>query len=153
MKTIFNILISLLALTSCNVLTTNKETNCTCCDKVYYDIDSALKCGSNPNDYKSLLFAFVYSDFEKNQQLGWSILKDQDVINAAKRDYILIIIDPNKITIPDNTDNKEFNDIIKQKHNETYFVVTNRVLYPFREFTLQTNKGKIIDDLSLGEVP
>lgn len=153
MKTILNILIPLFVLTSCTVLTTNKKTNCSCCDKTYSNIDSALKCGSDPNEYKSLLFAFVYSDIEKNQQLGWAILKDQDIIETAKRDYVLIIIDPTKIILSENNGNKEFNDIIKQKRNETYFVVTNHVLYPYREFTLQTNKDKIIDDLSLGEGP
>ena len=140
-------------MTSCNVLTIENKTDCICCDKTYTNIDSASKCGSDPNDYKLFLFALVTKDIEKNQQLGWSILKDQDVIEAAKRDYVLIIIDPSDINLSKYSDIKEFNDVINQKRNEPYFVVTNSVLYPFREFTLSTDKDRIIDDLHLGDGP
>ncbi len=140
-------------MTSCNVLTNDNKTDCSCCDKTYTNIDSASKCGSDQNDCKLFLFALVTKDIEKNQQLGWAILKDRDIIEAAKRDYVLIIIDPNEINLSKYTDIKEFKDVINKKRIEPYFVVTNRVLYPSREFTLNTDKDRIIDDLHLGDGP
>jgi hypothetical protein len=131
----------------------NIKTTTSCNDKPYTTIDSALKCGADPLQYKSLLFAFVTSNIEQNQAKGWDILNDEDIINMAKRDYVLIIIDPRKIDIPKEYQTKEFLEILKQERKEPYFVVTNRVFYPFREFTLHTEKDRIIDDLAIGEGP
>ena len=99
------------------------------------------------------MFAFVSSDVEKNQKKGWTILNDPDIIEIAKRDYVLIILDVNKINLPPDMETKEFQEVINSQGEETFFVVTNRVLYPFRDFTLNTNKDKIISDLGLGEGP
>lgn len=144
-------IIILFSLTSCNDFPTN--VSCECCEQTFTSIDSALKCGSNPAHYKSLLFAFVSSDIETNQKKGWTILKDPHIIEIAKRDYILIIVDSKRINLPQDKDTKEFQNIINQQGHETFFVVTNRVLYPFRDFTLKTDKDKIIGDLGLGEGP
>lgn len=153
MKNIFYKLILFFAFTSCGILTSQKKTVCNCCDKTYTNIDSALTCGADPENYKLFLFALVSSDIQASQKLGWNILKEQEIINVAKRDYVLIVIDPNKIDLSKENNSKEFLDIIKQHKNETYFVVTNRAFYPFREFSLQTDKDKIINDLSLGDGP
>jgi hypothetical protein len=95
----------------------------------------------------------VSKDIENGQKLGWSILGDNDIINVAKRDYVLIIIDPARIILPKNGDTKEFEDIIKSKKESPFFVVTNHFFYPFRQFTLKTDKEIIIDDLKIGEGP
>lgn len=153
MKNLFYVFTLFIILTRCGILTSDKKVDCGCCEQIYINVDSALKCGAAPSGYKSFLFALVNSDIEKNQAMGWDILNDKDIIETAKRDYVLIIIEPEKVKIPDQYKTKEFLDILKQKRSQTYFVVTNRVFYPFREFTLQTDKGRIINDLGLGEGP
>jgi hypothetical protein len=138
-----------IALTSCNS-STNSDVSST---KTFTNIDSALKYCKATKEYKSLLFALVSKDIESSQKLGWTILRDNDIIEAAKKNYVLIIIDPAKIVLPKNSDTKEFDDIIKSKKESPYFVVTNHVFYPFRQFTLETDKEKVIDDLNIGEGP
>jgi hypothetical protein len=150
MRTLFFIII-LFSLTGCSYLP--KNVRCECCERTFTNIDSALKCGSDPTNYKSLLFAFVSSDVETNQKKGWTILNDPDIIEIAKRDYVLIIIDAKKINLLSDKDTKELQEIINSQGQETFFVVTNRVFYPFRDFTLKTNKDKVISDLGLGEGP
>ncbi|MDQ6845226.1 MAG: hypothetical protein M3Z92_12880 [Bacteroidota bacterium] len=152
MKKIFSIYWTVLfiALISCNS-STNSDTNSN--TKTFTNIDSALKYCSETKEYKSLLFALVSKDIVNSQKLGWTILGDNDIIKAAKRDYVLIIIDPAKIVLPKNSDTKEFEEIIKSKKESPFFVVTNHVFYPFRQFTLKTEKEKIIDDLNIGEGP
>ena len=149
---IFSIYLSVLfiALTSCNS-STNSNTSIN--TKTFTNVDSALKYCSDTKEYKSLLFALVSKDIENSQKLGWTILEDNDIIKTAEKDYILIIIDPTKIILPKNSDTKEFGNIIKSEKESPYFVVTNHVFYPFRQFTLKTNKEKIIDDLNIGEGP
>ena len=139
-----------IALTSCNNYTVSDTNSNT---RTFTNIDSALKYCTEIKEYKSLLFALVSWDIENSQKLGWTILGDNDIIKAAKRDYVLIIIDPAKITLTKNNDAKEFEDIIKSKKESPFFVVTNHVFYPFRQFTLKTDKEKIIDDLNIGEGP
>lgn len=135
---------------SCNT-STNSDTDNT--SVTFNNVDSALNYCKKTREYKSLLFAFVTKDIEKNQNLGWAILGDKDVIATAKKDYVLIIIDPTKITIPKNSDTKEFLDILNMDKEDPYFVVTNHVFYPFRQFTLKTDKETIIDELRVGEGP
>jgi hypothetical protein len=139
-----------IALTSCNSLTVS-DTNSNA--QTFTNIDSALNYCTKTKEYKSLLFALVSKDIENNQKKGWTILGDNDIIKTAKQDYVLIIIDPAKITLPQNSDTKEFDNIIKTKNESPFFVVTNHVFYPFRQFTLKTDKEKIIDDLNIGEGP
>jgi hypothetical protein len=119
----------------------------------FTNIDSALNYCKQSSKYKSLLFAFVKKDIDSNQKLGWAILGDKDVIATAKRDYVLIIIDPTKISLANNSNSKEFHDILKMDKDYPYFVVTNHVFYPFRQFTLKTDKKTIIDELRIGEGP
>jgi hypothetical protein len=121
--------------------------------KTFTNIDSALKYCAVTKEYRSLLFALVSKDIENSQTSGWTILGDNDIIKAAKRNYVLIIIDPTKIVLPKNSDTKEFWEIIKSKKGSPFFVVTNHLFYPFRQFTLKTDKEKIIDDLNIGEGP
>jgi len=139
-----------IALTSCNS-STNSDTSSN--TKTFTNIDSALKYCTETKEYKSLLFALVTKDIENSQKLGWNILGDNDIIKAAKKDYVLIIIDPAKIVLPKNGDTKELEDIIKSERESPFFVVTNHVFYPFRQFTLKTDEEKIIDDLNIGEGP
>lgn len=138
------------ALISCNPSTNAEASNNS---KTFTNIDSALKYCTNTKEYRSLLFALVSKDVENSQKLGWNILGDKDIIKAAKRDYVLIIIDPTKIALPQNSDTKDFDDILRKEKETPFFVVTNHVFYPFRQFTLKTDKERIIDDLSIGEGP
>ncbi|MES2728093.1 MAG: hypothetical protein V4643_13385 [Bacteroidota bacterium] len=150
MKTLIYIITGVFfLLTACT--TTQTKDNCN--NRVYYNIDSALNCGNYPKENKSFLFALVSKDIETNKKLGWDILKDTEIIEIAKRDYVLIIIDPTAIKLDKDSIPNEFADIIKQKREDTYFVVTNRVLYPFRQFYLSENKERIINELGLGEGP
>ena len=139
-----------IALASCNSSTNPDTSNSS---KTFTNIDSALKYCTEIKEYKSLLFALVSKDIENRQKLGWTILGDNDIIKTAKKNYVLIIIDPTKIVLPANSDTKEFQDIIKSKKESPFFVVTNHVFYPFRQFTLKTDKDIIIDDLNIGEGP
>ena len=139
-----------LILISCNT-STNPETSNS--NKTFTNIDSALQYCTETNEYKSLLFALVSKDVLNSQKLGWNILGDKDIIKAAKKDYILIIIDPAKLVLPQKNDTKYFEDIIKRENGDPFFVVTNHVFYPFRQFTLKTDKDRIIDELNIGEGP
>ena len=121
--------------------------------RVFTNIDSALRYCANTKEYKSLLFALVTKDVQSSQRLGWSILGDKNIIDAAKTDYVLIILDITTIHLPANDDTKEFAEILRTQKESPYFVVTNHVLYPFRQFTLHTDKDRIIDDLNVGEGP
>ena len=136
--------------TSCDSLTHSDKDNSS---RIFTNIDSALKYCKETKEYKSLLFALVTRDIVKKQNLEWAILDDKDVIATAKKDYVLIIIDPTKISLPANNETKEFTDIIKMDKEDPYFVVTNQVFYPFRQFTLRTDKETIIDELRIGEGP
>ena len=143
------ILLLLILHTSCNSATSDTDN----ASATFTNIDSALNYCKQSSEYKSLLFAFVTKDLDSNQKLGWAILGDKDVIATAKKNYVLIITDPTKISLPKNSDTKEFHDILKMDKEYPYFVVTNHVFYPFRQFTLKTDKETIIDDLRIGEGP
>jgi hypothetical protein len=144
------IYISLLLIlqTSCNSASSDTDS----ANATFTNIDSAINYCKQSSEYKSLLFAFVTKDINSNQKLGWAILGDKDVIATAKRDYVLIIIDPTKISLANNSDTKEFHTFLMDK-DYPYFVVTNHVFYPFRQFTLKTDKETIIDELRIGEGP
>ena len=108
----------LIILASCNSWT-NSDTSSS---RTFTNIDSALKYCTETKEYKSLLFAIVSKNIENNQKLGWTILGDNDIIKAAKKNYVLIIIDPTKIVLPENSDTKEFEDIIKSEKESPFFV-------------------------------
>ncbi|MFT3844312.1 MAG: hypothetical protein QM725_04615 [Lacibacter sp.] len=139
----------LILLTSCNSATSDTDI----ASATFNNVDSALNYCKQSKEYKSLLFALVTKDVDSKQKLGWAVLGDKDVIATAKKDYVLIIIDPTKISIPNNSDTKDFHDILKMDKGDPYFVVTNHVFYPFRQFTLKTDKETIIDELRIGEGP
>ena len=151
MRTLLLTIIAFFILTGCS--STSREEKDSCSKQAFTNIDSALKCGGGPKNYKSLLFILVDRDLERYQELGWNALKDEDIIKTAKRDYVLIVIDPTKVNLTSQDTPQEFIDIIKRQKATPYFVVTNRVLYPFREFDLSVDKEKIIDDLRIGEGP
>jgi len=140
----------LILLTSCNNSTHSDSDGASL---TFSNVDSAINYCNKTNNYKSLLFALVTKDIVKSQNLGWSILRDKDVIAIAKKNYVLIIIDPSKISSQKDINTKEFQDILKMDKEEPYFVVTNHVFYPFRQFTLTTDKETIIDQLRIGEGP
>ena len=159
MKTTFYISILLLASTSCGVKVSDKNTAGVCCDKTYTNIDSALNCFSrtsnNPSGYdeRLLLLAFVNKDIKANQSLGWGILKDEEIINLAKRKYLLTILDINQINIPKDQNAPELIEIIKSNKDKMFFVITNSALYPFGNWLGDEKKDLIIDRLEIGNGP
>jgi hypothetical protein len=94
----------LILLTSCNSAASDNEN----ASVMFTNVDSALNNCKQSKEYKSLLFALVTKDVDSKQKLGWEILGDKDVIATAKKDYILIIIEPTKISLPKDSDTKEF---------------------------------------------
>lgn len=153
MRTFFFTIIAFSICTSCGLKNHDEHGKDNCSDQIFTNIDSALSCDADSKNYKSLLFEFVSKDIEKYKKLGWSVLKDKDIIKTAKRDYVLIVIDQSRINLTSHNMPQELISIIKKQKNEPYFVVTNRAFYPFREFDLSVDKEKIIDDLSIGEGP
>jgi hypothetical protein len=159
MKMTIYISILLLALTSCGVKTSDKNTIGICCDKTYTNIDSALNCFSrtsnNPTGYdeRLLLIAFVNKDIKANQNLGWDILKDEEIINVAKQKYLLITLDINQTNIPKDQNAPELLEIIKSNKDKTCFVITNSALYPFGNWTADEKKDEIISRLEIGNGP
>jgi hypothetical protein len=153
MRALFFTITIFFILTSCDSLVRVEPIEDNCTVQTFTNIDSALKCSEDPKNYKSLLFALISKDVEKYEKAGWNIFKDKDIINTAKKDYVLIIIDPLHINLSKQNTPKEFLDIIKQARHEPYFVVTNRAFYPFREFALSEKKENIIEELRVGLGP
>ena len=121
--------------------------------KIYTNLDSAIKDNEKVDSKRPLLIALVSKQVEQYQQLSWNILRDQEVILVAKRNYDLVIADENQINLPKGSA-QEFADIIKKQKAIPYFVVVaDAGLYPFRQFSLQTDKASIVDDLKVGIGP
>jgi hypothetical protein len=149
----------LFALTSCIIAQSDKRTTCGCCDLSHTSIDNALNCISRDSnnattvDNRLFLFAFVNEDLKKHQDEGWNILKDQDIINVAKRNYLLIILNRSDTVFPKGHEGHELLKTI-ESHDETlFFVITNQVLYPFADWTEKERKDIIIDRLRVGSGP
>ena len=159
MKKTFYISILFITLTSCGILTSDKKAVCNCCDKTYTSIDSAQNCVLGTPDTTTtaedrlLLFAFVNKDVEANQNLGWNIIKDQEIIDAAKKKYLLIILDVNKIKIPNGQNAPEFLEIINSHKDNMFFVMTNQALYPIGNWTIDEKKDQILGALHVGAGP
>ena len=100
-----------------------------------------------------MLFAFVNKDIKINQDLGWSIIKDQEIVSFAKKKYLLIILDINQISILDESCFVGIHDLIKQNKNETTFVISNTELCPFGFWKLSESKDQIISSLEIGNGP
>ena len=158
MKDMFYMLIILFTLASCG-MHEHKYEVCNCCQKTYTNIDSAMKCilqtrdNSTTADERLFLIAFVSKDVEANQKLGWNIIKDQDVVNIAKQNYLLITVDVNNIQIPKNQRVSELKEIIKKHKEEFFFVITNQALYPFADWTISEKKEIIVGRLRIGNGP
>ena len=159
MKITFHIIVLLFSLTSCGVLTSDKKTTCNCCDKSFTNLNSAINCLVKTPDKKTsaeqrhFLFAFVSKDVKKYQELGWNIFTGEEIINAAKENYLLIIQDINKFTFPKQLDASAILAKIKDRKGEPYFVITNQALYPFSDWTLTEKKDIILDRLGVGIGP
>jgi hypothetical protein len=146
------------SLASCGVVQSDKRTVCNCCDTTYTNIDSALNCISlNPsnetNDNRLFLFAFAATDLENNRNADWDIIKDQDIIDAAKRNYLLIILDPKDIAFSKEQQADELIETIKGHRENLFFVITDQALYPFAEWTETERKDIIIERLEVGIGP
>ena len=104
-------------------------------------------------EQRHFLFAFVSKYVKKYQELGWNIFTDEEIINAAKENYLLIIQDINKFTFPKQLDASAILAKIKDRKGEPYFVITNQSLYPFSDWTLTKKKDIILDRLGVGIGP
>ena len=104
-------------------------------------------------EQRHFLFAFVSKDVKKYQELGWNIFTDEEIINAAKENYLLIIQDVNKFIFPKQLDASAILAKIKDRKGEPYFVITNQALYPFSDWTLTEKKDIILDRLGVGIGP
>jgi hypothetical protein len=153
------IIVVILIATGCGVASPKKPSVCKCCGNTYTSIDSAMKCvlqmpeKQTTVDERLLLFAFVSSNVEANQKLGWNIIKEQEIVNVAKQNYLLITLDVNQIEFPKGKSAPELIDKIKKHKDQTFFVITNQALYPFAEWTIDEDKNVIIDRLRVGDGP
>ncbi len=160
MKTTFYISILLLALTNCGVKTSDKNTFCACCDKTYTNVDDALKClnttvdgNGTTADERLILIAYANKDLETNQKLGWGIIKDQDIVKTAKRNYALVILDADQYKILNDSCTNDKHEDLKKYKGKTFFIIANRALCVFGHWTLDDKKDDIIYRLEIGNGP
>lgn len=132
---------------------------CHCCQSTYSTIDSAFTCiSANPimnstSDNRLLLFAFVNGEIKANQEKGWNIITDEEIVQIARRDYLLITIDKNSVLNPKNNLPPEFISVIKYYNEDLFYVITNQALYPFADWTADEDKDIIVDRLRVGNGP
>ncbi|MBL7911306.1 MAG: hypothetical protein JNJ41_09660 [Bacteroidia bacterium] len=100
-----------------------------------------------------MLIAFVDKDLEANQKLGWNIIKDEEIINTAKRNYALVITDINKYKIPNNDCSSYMTECFKNNSGKTFFVIANQAQCWCRDWTLEDKKESIIENLEVGNGP
>jgi hypothetical protein len=149
-------LLLVVIISSCSIIKhSNNYGVCDCCNQAYTNIDSAINCISdNPksnttSDNRLFLIAFVNKDIRTNQNKGWTIIEDNDIIQEAKQRYLLIIIDSNET----DRQSPELTNVIASHKEDLFFVITNQALYPFADWTLNENKEYIIDKLKIGNGP
>lgn len=127
---------------------------CNCCAATYTNINSAQNCllatvpTHSSADNRLLLIAFFDKDIKANQELGWHILHDQEIIKAAKRNYLLVTLDVN-----DFKGSPELLAIIRKHKKRPFFVIVNQALYPFADWAVDEDKDYIISRLSNGNGP
>lgn len=132
---------------------------CKCCDRTYVSVDAAIKCflltvpSQSTADERLLLIAFVAKDLKLNQDLGWSILKDRQLIDAAKRKYALVIVDSEPFKKANSQCPAELIDIINMQNGKPSFVIVNQALYPFAHWTAGANKAYVMSKLVNGNGP
>lgn len=137
-----------------------QEKLCNCCDKSFTDINSAITCfektkseNETSSDSRLLLIAFVDKDIKANQKLGWQIIKDPEIIEEAKKNYALVIIDSKEYkTLNHQCHSLNFEHQNKDK-GKPYFVIANQALCIFGIWTLSDDKELIIDRLGIGDGP
>ncbi len=126
---------------------------CDCCENAYVNIDDAFRCiEDNPRktSYDERLFLIAFTN---SKNLGWGIIKDPDILSVAKRNYLLVIANKNEIK-SNNITTPELKDLIeKYKGQESFFIVANQALYPFRDWNENESKERIISELKLGNGP
>lgn len=126
---------------------------CDCCVNTYVNINDAFKCiEENPRktSYDDRLFLIVFTDSKKK---GWEIIEDTDILSVAKRNYLLVAGNKNEINSYNET-TPELKDLIKKyEGQETFFIVVNQALYPFRDWDENESKKRIISELRLGNGP
>lgn len=136
----------------------DKKLTCNCCEASFTSIDSAFNClafspdTSTTADNRLLLFAFVNKDVKDKQKSGWNIIADQDIKEIAKRNYLLVIVDPMTITSKKPLSD-EFKKRVSNHREGIFFVVTNQELYPFADWTETERKDLIIERLGVGMGP
>jgi hypothetical protein len=159
MKCTYFFQILILILSSCNNTSYNNTITCDCCQQTYTNIDSARNCilkkpySKSSSDPRLFLIAFVRKDIESNQKIGWNIIKDKEIIDIARRNYLLITLDANKFQIPKDLNANELNKYINQNNSDLFFIIANQSLYPFSDWTLNDIKSTIIERLGVGDVP
>jgi hypothetical protein len=159
MKTMLIRFVLLFSLASCSIAQSDKKVTCNCCNLSYTSIDSALRCISRTPDNtitadnRLFLIAFINKDLKKYQDAGWNIINDQDIINVAKRNYLLIILDRNDIVFQKGHEGNELLKTIESHDEMPFFVIANQALYPFADWTEKERKDVIIDRLRVGAGP
>jgi hypothetical protein len=145
--------------TGCVSKTSQKDSACNCCAKAYSNLDSAANCilqtpdSTTTAEYRLFLFAFVSKDIQANQQIGWDILIDKDIIDIAKKRYLLVIQDPTAFKFLKQQMTPELNKLINNLQDKPHFVIANQSLYPFADWKSDEKKEIIIDRLEVGDGP
>ena len=141
MKNLLLFLIPIIFFTSCHPK--KKEKVGICCEKTYANVDDAWECFSqtasteNTHDDRVLLVAFVDKNLEKNQNLGWNIIKDPEIIKEAKRKYALVIIDKSETkNFPNERLVQSVKEHFKQNSEKPIFFGINSLKHHFNEWTL-----------------
>ncbi len=133
---------------------------CNCCKEVYTNTDEAIECLNRTADTtrttaesRLLLIAFIDRDSAAMKKPGWQIIRDQEVLTTAQRNYLLVILDKQKIRML-NTDcsSNIVQDSVKAA-GKTLFVITNPALCAFDCWTEDDEPQSIIDKLEVGNGP
>lgn len=106
---------------------------CDCCENTYVNIDDAFKCiDDNPQktSYDDRLFLIAFTN---SKSKGWGIIEDPEILTVAKRNYLLVVANKNEINSHNKTTSELKGLIEKYKGQESFFIVANQALYPFRD--------------------
>lgn len=161
MSKVFYILILFLGLTCGCIRSSSRGKVCLCCIKTFTSIDSARYCieqtpiQETSSDPRLFLIAFVNKDREAKQKAGWSIIKDQEIVNLAKRiqNYLLITLDSKDFIISHGQEAPDIVEEINKQKEEIIFIIANQALVPFSVWTENESKNIIIDRLYVGNGP
>ncbi len=126
---------------------------CDCCETSYLKIDDALSCiESNPRE-TSFDDRLILIAFNNLTNKGWDVIEDLEIITVAKRNYLLVLANKDEINSYAKV-TPELRDLIKKYDGqESFFIVVNQALYPFRDWDANVPKNRIISELQLGNGP